>query len=179
MLYDSLPISDHELVELRPIVRSDIDRWYAYLSQPCVFEHTSWDLNSPEDLASHVLPLDGTSPEAMFRLAVSERASGLLVGTIGFHSVWPPDRRAELAYDLAPEIWGKGIGTHLVRLMVKWAHEHAGIARVQATVMPSNARSIAVLRNCGFEYEGLLRSYRVVRGRPGDFGMYSHIAGEP
>lgn len=175
MLYDSLPASDHELVELRPIFKSDIDHWYDYLSQPRVHEHTSWNLSSPDDLAIYATPPDGSTPEAMLRLAVSDRSSGKLVGTIGFHSVWPPDHRAELAYDLSPEMWGKGLGTYLVGLLVKWAHEHAGLARVQATVLSSNIHSTAVLRNCGFRFEGLLRSYRMVRGRPGDFGMYAHV----
>jgi ribosomal-protein-alanine N-acetyltransferase len=30
------------------------------------------------------------------------------------------------------------------------------------------------LRN-DFQYEGLLRSYRMVRGQPGDFNMYAHV----
>ncbi len=59
-----------------------------------------------------------------------------------------------------------------------WAHAHVGIARVQATVLDSNARSLRVLERCGFRREGLLRSYRMVRGTPGDFWMYSHLPGD-
>jgi ribosomal-protein-alanine N-acetyltransferase len=39
----------------------------------------------------------------------------------------------------------------------------------------SNERSAKVLARCGFEREGLLRSYRMVRGVPGDFWIYSYI----
>ncbi len=34
-----------------------------------------------------------------------------------------------------------------------------------------------MLEKCGFQYEGLLRAYRMVRGTLGDFNMYSVVAG--
>jgi [ribosomal protein S5]-alanine N-acetyltransferase len=99
------------------------------------------------------------------------------VGTIGFHSISPENRSAELAYDLAPDWWGKGIASEMCRDLVEWAHSQVGLLRVQATVLTSNSRSIEVLQRCSFKREGLLRSYRIVRGRPGDFWMYSHVQG--
>jgi ribosomal-protein-alanine N-acetyltransferase len=42
-------------------------------------------------------------------------------------------------------------------------------------VLTSNSRSIEVLQRCGFKREGLMRSWRIVRGKPGDFWMYSHV----
>ena len=176
MLYSALPRSEHQLVELRPVVVADLTHWYEYLSLPLVYEHTSWNVASPGDLTSYALSSGAERPESMLRLAVAERSSGKLVGTIGFHSVSPQDFRAELAYDLAPAMWGKGLATYLAALLVSWAHEHAGITRVQATVLQSNARSVAVLERCGFEHEGVLRSYRMVRGTPGNFSMYAHVA---
>ena len=176
MLYRALPKSEHELVELRPISDADLPHWYEYLSMPIVYEHTSWNLSSSSDLASYAEPLTSATAESALRLAVVLRSSGGLVGTIGFHSVSPRDRRAELAYDLAPHMWGKGLATYLAMLLVGWAHEQASIARVQATVLVSNDRSARVLERCGFAFEGVLRSYRMVRGTPGDFGMYAHLA---
>jgi ribosomal-protein-alanine N-acetyltransferase len=176
VLYSALPQSDHELVELRPIVEADLSHWYEYLSMPLVYEHTSWNLSAPSDLASYAEELTSATADSALRLAVVQRTSGELVGTVGFHSVSLRDRRAELAYDLAPHVWGKGLATYLATLLVGWAHEQASIARVQATVLLSNLRSAAVLERCGFEFEGILRSYRMVRGQPGDFGMYAHLA---
>lgn len=59
--------------------------------------------------------------------------------------------------------------------LVDWAHGHVGLLRVQATALSSNTRSMKVLERCGFEREGLLRSYRLVRGQPGDFWMFAHV----
>jgi ribosomal-protein-alanine N-acetyltransferase len=173
--FSLLPDSGHPLVVLRPLAPADIPLWFGYLSRPEVYEHTSWDVKSPDDLAHYAASDRPHTPASMLRLAVADRRTNALVGTIGFHSVSPENRSAELAYDLSPQVWGRGLATNVARVMVQWAHSHVGLVRVQATVLASNARSIKVLERCGFEREGLLRSYRMVRGRPGDFWMYSHV----
>jgi [ribosomal protein S5]-alanine N-acetyltransferase len=176
MQFDALPECEHPAVRLRPLTAADVPAWFAYLSQPIVFEHTSWNLASPTDLARYAGNADTRDPSTLLRLAVADRATDSLVGTVGFHTVMPEHRSAELAYDLSPAVWGKGIASHVVGVTVEWAHSHVGLRRVQATVLSSNARSSKVLERCGFEREGLLRSFRMVRGSPGDFWMYSHVA---
>jgi ribosomal-protein-alanine N-acetyltransferase len=179
MLFQTLPESAHELVELRPIEVSDLEDWYAYLSMPIVFEHTSWAVKSPSDLEPFVWAPETITSSSLLRLAIVLRSSSKLVGTIGFHTVTPQNKSAEIAYDLSSDVWGKGIATYLCGRLVSWAHTHVGLVRVQATALETNVRSDRVLRKCGFEHEGLLRSYRMVRGKPGNFHMYSHVTSEP
>lgn len=176
MQFDALPESDHPAVELRPINSSDLPVWLSYLQQPVVFQHTSWNNPTLEDLSKYVWSPAMLEPSNLLRLAVASRSSHQLIGTVGFHTVVPVNRSAELAFDLMPSYWGRGIATHVCQAAVRWAHEHAGVLRVQATTLESNLRSARVLERVGFEREGLLRCYRLVRGAPGNFFMYSHIA---
>ena len=175
MHFKTLPESTHALVVFRPIEPVDIPVWYAYLSQPAVFEHTSWNLQSPNQLSHYASALQPRTDAAQLRLAIALRSSNQLVGTVGFHTVSAENRSAELAYDLAPAVWGQGIASHAGQALTDWGHAHAGLVRVQATVLTSNTRSERVLERCGFAREGLLHSYRMVRGQPGDFWMYSHV----
>lgn len=179
MQWGTLPVSGLASVVLRPIEPADLPAWLAYLSRPEVFEHTSWNSPRLEDLAAYVWSSEARAPTTVLRLAIAARSNNALVGTIGFHTLSPVNRSAELAYDLAPSHWGQGIATHLSRVVVAWAHEQANLLRIQATVLESNARSARVLERVGFEREGLLRSYRLVRGTPGNFHMYSHVADHP
>lgn len=176
MKFSHLPISEHALVRVRPIATEDIEPWYTYLSIPANVEHTSWNLQSAEELLPYVWGAEPPTPSLRLRLAVAERETDRLVGTVGFHTVSPENFSAEIAYDLAPSVQRKGIATYVCKLLVAWAHSNVGLIRVQATVLESNVRSSAVLQRCGFEQEGLLRSYRTVRGRTGNFYMYSHVA---
>lgn len=175
MQFSNLPSSDHPLVLLRPIEVADLPAWFGYLSEPAVHEHTSWRPLSQAELAHHVCDPASRTPASLLRLAIADRSTGAMVGSIGFHSIAPEHRSAELAYDLSPGLWGRGIASQMVCTLVDWAHDHVGLLRVQATALSTNTRSLRLLARCGFEREGLLRSYRLVRGRPGDFWMHSHV----
>jgi ribosomal-protein-alanine N-acetyltransferase len=157
--FDSLPDSDHPLVALRPIEQGDLPVWLSYLQLPVVYQHTSWNNPTLDDLSKYVWSPAMRDPANLLRLAIV-----------------PANRSAELAFDLTPGYWGRGIATHVCELATQWAHKHAGVLRVQATALESNARSVRVLERAGFNREGLLRCYRLVRGRPGNFLMYSHLA---
>lgn len=175
MLFPSLPRSSHELAALRPLRHGDLERWAAYLNDPAVFRLTSWNHPQVPDLEPYLGSERPGDPDARLRIAIASTLDDRLLGTIGFHTVSAANRSAEIAYDLHPEAWGAGLATHMVDVMVGWAHAIAGIRRVQATVLDANARSTRVLERAGFEVEGLLRSYRWVRGVPGDFLMLAHI----
>lgn len=175
MRFRTLPQSEHPWVKLRPLCSGDLPAWSDYLNLPQVYEHTSWRHPTADELASYLGSESADDPSARLRLAIAVRDTDLLVGTIGFHSVSGVNRCAELAYDLHPSAWGKGIATGMVNTVVPWAHAQASVLRVQATVLASNVRSRQVLTRCNFVLEGLLRSYRLVRGTPGDFFMYARV----
>lgn len=175
MQFAELPRCDHDLVHLRPLQAADLPAWYGYLALPEVYQHTSWSLRSVEGLAPYVQGAEPTTPSSRLRLAIALRSTDELVGTGGFHSVSPENRSAEIAYDLAPSMWGRGIASHVCGVLTAWAHAQAGVLRLQATTVDSNARSARVLERCGYQPEGLLRSFRLVRDRPRDFFMYSHL----
>jgi ribosomal-protein-alanine N-acetyltransferase len=179
MQFSELPESSHEQVVLRPIDADDIPVWYRYLSLPFVLEHTSWNLQSQSELSPHVWGAETVSPSSKLRLAIALRSNNELIGTAGFHTVSPENRSAEITYDLAPAMWHKGIASHVCSVLTSWAHLHVGLVRVQATALESNKRSVKVLERCDFQCEGLLRSFRFVRGKPGNFFMYSHLASHP
>lgn len=174
--FQSPPSIDHPLVRLRPICAADLEPWSRYLNIREVYQHTSWNHPTAQDLSSYLGNEMNNEPEARLRLAIADRENDQLLGTIGFHTVSDQNQSAEVAYDLHPSVWHKGVATAVASVVVAWAHAEAEVIRVQATVLESNASSIRVLERVGFSKEGLLRSYRVVRGMSGNFYMYAHIA---
>jgi ribosomal-protein-alanine N-acetyltransferase len=95
-----------------------------------------------------------------------------LVGTCGFNEWSPVHRWAELAYDLAPAHWGKGLMRQVVAAVLEWTYRQDLVNRVHAFVRIDNRRSQRLLERGGFVREGCLRSYRVCRGQPHDFYIY-------
>jgi [ribosomal protein S5]-alanine N-acetyltransferase len=89
------------------------------------------------------------------------------------------NQTAEIAYDLSPLVWGAGIGPAICASITDWAFANMDLVRIQATVLETNIRSIRVLEKCDFQREGYLRSFRKIRGTPGNFWMYSKLRSEP
>ncbi|UXU91969.1 GNAT family N-acetyltransferase [Burkholderia sp. S-53] len=170
------PRSGFPGLSLRQLERADLDAWYAYLSNPDVVRHTSWNLRSRDDLLPLFDNIESAHPDSIRRLAIVDAASGALAGTIGLHTVSTANRSAEIAYDVAPSHWGRGIASALCEAVTAWAFADGGFMRIQGVVLTGNAGSARVLQKCGYRYEGLLRAYRMVRGTPGDFAMYARLA---
>jgi [ribosomal protein S5]-alanine N-acetyltransferase len=174
MQFTALPLLDHPLATLREMRADDIEPFFRLLSRPLVHVHTSWNVTSPDDLSAYGAQV--REPASMTRFAVVRRDDGAFIGSAGFHSISPVNRTAEIAYDLAPEVWGRGIARAVCNVLTRWAFDHIGLVRVQGSTLVTNTRSQRVLEACSFEREGLLRRYRMVRGTPGDFWMYSRLS---
>lgn len=157
MQFSAPPQLEHQLLVLRPITVDDIETWFKYLSLPQIYEHTSWNVRDPSDLSNYVWKPEEFTDSSLLRFAVALRSSNELIGTTGFHTVSPHNGSAEIAYDITPTYWGKGIGSAVCAKLVAWAHREAAVTRVQATVLESNVRSAAVLERCGFTREACFR----------------------
>jgi RimJ/RimL family protein N-acetyltransferase len=84
--------------------------------------------------------------------AVEERASGRLVGRVGFLNPegWPG---FELGWVLAREHWGKGYATEAGRRALAHAFERMGRDHVISLIHPDNANSIRVAERLGERLE--------------------------
>jgi len=81
------------------------------------------------------------------------RESGEAIGHCGFHG--PPEviGRAEIGYTVFAQHRGQGYAKEAAAALVKWAFQH-GEKRVYASVSPTNAPSLAVVKSVGFRQVG-------------------------
>ena len=163
---------------VRPIEMSDVSAWSNYVCLPEVKRHTSITASNESDIAREVQMTLGKGPETPVRFVVQEKANGEVLATVGFHSISAVFGTAEIAYDVAPLHWGRGIATQACRAACLWGFQVRGWHRIQATTLPSNAASQRVLERCGFGHEGMMRNLRLVRGQPADFLLFSAIPGD-
>ena len=86
--------------------------------------------------------------------AAVDRATGAVVGHVGFHG--PPDERGmvEVAYSVDPEHRRRGYATAMVETALRWAEDAPGASVVRASISPANTASLATLRPFGFEPAG-------------------------
>ena len=80
--------------------------------------------------------------------AATERASGALVGRIGF---WNPDGWPgfELGWLLGRPYWGRGYATEAARAALEWGFAQLGQSQAISLIYPDNAASIRVASRLG------------------------------
>lgn len=177
--HPTLPAALAATYGLRPICATDAAPWYDYLRDPDVIQHTSWNVGGEAQLEAQIrAKYLSTEADHPIRYALTELANDRLVGTIGLNGISRENRHAEIAYDLAPGQWGRGLAGEACTALARWAVARLGLVRIHAHVLDTNTRSIRVLEKCGFTHEGTLRCYRVVRGESRDFQLYSLLAKE-
>jgi [ribosomal protein S5]-alanine N-acetyltransferase len=166
-------------VHLRALRREDAVAWHAYLSDPQVIELTSYPVMSLEAVRSMIERcLAGYSAESSCTWALAGDADDALVGTCGFNELSRGQGCAELAYDLARSHWGYGLMAQAVQACLGWAFGEPEFNRIHAFVMAGNTRSERVLARAGFTRERCLRAYRICRGQPRDYYVFSILRQE-
>ncbi len=173
------PTIDLTGIRLRALRPEDAGPWHAYLSDPRVIEFTSYPVMSLPAVQSLIERcLEGYAAGTSSTWAVARQSDDQLLGTCGFNTLSPGQGCAELAYDLARPYWGGGFIAQAVAACLGWIFEQPEFNRVQAYVMVGNTRSERVLDRAGFTREGRLRAYRISRGQPRDYWVFSLLRWE-
>ncbi len=102
----------------------------------------------------------------------------VVLGCVSLYEVRPGQGCAGVGYWLAPGARGRGVATHAVCLLARWAFAELGLARLELTCSPDNEASQRVAERCGFSREGLLRSHVPFKEGRRDSLIYSLLPGE-
>jgi RimJ/RimL family protein N-acetyltransferase len=111
-------------------------------------------------------------------LAIADRATDELLGSVILHSFDWQHRRCEVGFWLVAAARGRGLGTRAVSCTVSWAFEALDLLRVEMTTTPGNVAVEALARRLGFSREGVLRGRNVERGHRVDIVFFGVLCEE-
>jgi ribosomal-protein-alanine N-acetyltransferase len=80
---------------------------------------------------------------------------------------------AYLGYWMDEDVQTRGLGTEGIAAVLDFAFEAAGLHRIQAAIMPRNARSLRVIEKLGFRREGYAERYLQIAGRWEDHVIFA------
>lgn len=110
---------------------------------------------------------------------IADAASDTLLGGITLSNVRRGTAQiASLGYWLGKPHTNKGYMQEAVQTLLPFAFRTLRLHRIEAATMLANAPSIRVLENCGFEREGVARSYLKINGRWEDHILFARV-GQP
>ena len=109
-----------------------------------------------------------------YAFAIVERPEGAMRGRIALANVvrgaW---ENATLGYFVDEVAGGRGYASEAVALALRFAFGPCRLHRVQAAVMPHNARSLRVLEKNGFRHEGFAPRYLRLAGEWRDHELFA------
>jgi RimJ/RimL family protein N-acetyltransferase len=116
---------------------------------------------------------DAEAPQG--RWAVELTGTGEVVGGVAVLTLPPEGDDLEIAWQLAPVAWGRGIAAEAGHAVARHAFA-AGVDELFAVVRPQNARGAATAQRVGLEWVGETEKYynlrlQVFRLRKGDLDV--------
>jgi ribosomal-protein-alanine N-acetyltransferase len=108
---------------------------------------------------------------------VCERATGAIAGVININSIVRGCfQSGYLGYYAAAPFAGRGYMTEGLRLVTRYAFGELQLHRLEANIQPANVASIALVRRCGFRYEGYSPRYLRIGGEWRDHERWALLA---
>ena len=177
-----LPEIQTERLLLRKVTPGDAEDMLAYISDPEVARHTTWEpYDSIEQVRDHLRSVISNYERGEpANWGVTLRESDRLIGMCGFMAgSWEPEyARASLGYAIAREYWDRGLTTEAVRAAIAFGFNHLSLNRIEARCIAENTASERVMQKAGLSYEGTLRDYVFRKGAYRDYKVYSILRRE-
>ena len=109
-------------------------------------------------------------------MLVCRAADNAIVGVINLNTIVRGSfLSASLGYYVGAPFAGQGLMREGLDLVKEFAFEKLGLHRLEANIQPENHRSIALVKQSGFELEGLCRDYLFIDGRWRDHQRWAAV----
>ena len=176
---------DAQRVYLRPGRRGDWRHWIRLREQSRDFL-TPWEPTWPPDALSRSLFLrrlarqaDDWRRDQGYAFLIFRRSDDVLVGGIGLTNI----RRgvaqsATVGYWLGQGFTGQGFMTEALSCVVSFAFRQLNLHRIEASCLPNNESSKAVLMRVGFSEEGYARGFLRINGQWCDHLQFAVLRGD-
>jgi L-phenylalanine/L-methionine N-acetyltransferase len=116
------------------------------------------------------------------RLLLVGEVDGRIVGNAGLQMASVQVRRRHvmgLGMAVNPSHWRQGVGSALMRALLDWADNWAGVLRIELQVFTDNEGAIALYQRHGFVVEGTLRGYALRDGVLADVHAMARLHPNP
>ena len=170
-----MPLLETERLRLRRLCMRDAADIFDYSRDPQVAKYVLWDaqtsLSEARSYLRFVLRKYRLGEPASWGIEL--KATGRIVGTIGFMWIQRDNAAAEVGYSLARAQWGRGIMTEALEAVIEYGFRTLKLNRIEAIHELTNPASGAVMRKCGMVHEGTMREKLFNKGKYVDVDLYA------
>ena len=166
-------------VKLRRATVADAELLVAWRAEPGMAEHVPGEPRTLDQVRAQLAQRSGVviGPAATGAVEWVIEVDGEPAGRVRLTVESRSHKIGSIGYGLTARHRGKGIVSAAVRLVDKIAFDPNGfdLERVEAIAAVDNLASRRVLAQSGFQFEGILRGYLIIRGKRVDHASYSRL----
>ncbi|MGI5131754.1 GNAT family N-acetyltransferase [Pseudonocardia sp. CA-107938] len=172
-----IPVLETERLVLRPLAAADADALYAFRSDPVEQRWNDPPLTEPAQAAELIERLAAEHRTIGARhWGLTLRGDDTVRGLLGYNEVVAAHARAAIGYDLARQLWGRGLMSEAMRAVLDHGFADLRLNRVEAHTNDVNAASIRMLRRLGFWREGTFHERFHEDGEYHDVALFVMLA---
>ena len=170
-----MPVLETPRLRLRKLTMRDAQDIYDYGKDPIVAKHVLWDaytsIFEARSYLRFMLRKYRMGEPASW--GIEYKATGRIIGTIGFMWIQRENAAAEAGYSLSRAYWNQGIMTEALRALIEFGFGSMNLTRIEAQHETDNPASGAVMRKCGMQHEGTLHQRMLNKGKFVDVELYA------
>ena len=171
----SMPTLETKRLILRRMTMKDAQDIFEYSKDPEVARHVLWDaqkdLSEAKEYCRFMMRRYRQDQPSSW--GIIHKASGRLVGTIGYMEYREDHGSVEVGYSLARSLWNGGYMTEALSRVIAHTFETMDINRIEAQHELTNPSSGRVMEKCGMKKEGVLRQRLYNKGKYVDVALYA------
>ena len=171
----SMPTLETPRLTLRRITMRDAQDIFDYSRDEEVARHVLWsaqkDVSEARDYCRFMARRYRADEPSSW--GIIEKASGRLVGTIGYMAYSEENGTVEVGYSLARPLWNKGYVTEALSRVIRYTFDAMDVNRIEAQHEITNPASGRVMEKCGMRREGVLRQRLYNKGKYVDVALYA------
>lgn len=171
----AMPTLETERLILRRITMRDAKDIFAYSKDPEVARHVLWsaqkDIGEAKDYCRFMMKRYRNDQPSSW--GIIEKATGKLVGTIGYMDHSEDNASVEVGYSLARWLWNGGYMTEALSRVIEYTFTAMDVNRIEAQHELENPSSGRVMEKCGMQKEGVLRQRLYNKGQYVDVALYA------
>lgn len=148
-----------QLVYLRPLGLGDVDAYAVWVKDREVVKYSlskwqkDYSKSQMEDWLSRTI-----GDESAVNFAIVEKSTDRLIGHAGICQLSKTNNSGEYFILIGDKnVWGKGYGTEVTKLVVEYGFKKLGLHRIMLTVTDLNVGAVRVYTKAGFKTEGIMR----------------------
>lgn len=149
---------ENKIIRLRKLSANDYTTYHDWRNDMEVMETTSpqLDIYTLEETEQFISAIAAQSTAKGYLIEYKETEQ--TVGIVSLINIDYKNRSAECIIDIGvKDVWGKGIGTAAISLILEYAFNELNLNRLYLQVFSFNERAIKLYEKMGFIHEGKFR----------------------